>query len=200
MAAILVCIGCSAQPDPTPDAPPSLSGAGPLATPEQPTTQPTPTAPPSSPPPVAPALANLPQTARHRTAKGAEAFVAYYMALTNDVSTNPRSGVLRPLEASTCKSCQAFEANTRALIRDHERYAGPPLLIEGVAGLSGNPGKDPNYRVGTVVRQSGHPIVNAAGATVQRIPVRHDTFIVYLEWHDPSWKVVEIKVLQEERS
>lgn len=211
MAAAVVGCSTSSVPGQATESPAaqSVPGSGPLATTE-PGSDPSVTATsggtgqPSSAVPeagaVPEAVANMPAAARVRSGKGAEAFVSYYMALTNDIGTNPRLGVLAPLSTTACKSCAGAERRIRQLIDRKKRYSGPQLTILAVNGWDGIPEKDPEYLVGVHARQGGYPIVAAdTGEVLQQVPPEEGIVVMHLVWTSSGWKTDKIKMLEGSR-
>lgn len=206
MAAAVVGCSTSSVPGQATESPAaqSVPGSGPLATTE-PGSDPSVTATsggtgqPSSAVPeagaVPEAVANMPAAARVRSGKGAEAFVSYYMALTNDIGTNPRLGVLAPLSTTACKSCAGVERTILRLVEKGHRYNGPPLTVLSVDGWDGFPDRDPEYLVGVTARQGGDVIVAGTGEVVEQVPRANGVVIVHLVWTSSGWKANEIKML-----
>ncbi len=171
--------------------------AGPVVTPSLPA------ATPVVPPPIGVTSAGIPDVvqaiplaARQRTAAGAEAFVRYYLTILNQAGTQPRRGLFEPLSTDQCRTCAGFAQNTADLMKDSERYAGPPTKWTTVAGLDGFPETSPRYSVGARIQEGEHPIVNGAGKVVQTIEPHESTLVFELIWVGDRWKTDKIKLLQ----
>lgn len=139
----------------------------------------------------------IPLAARQRTAAGAEAFVRYYLDVSNRMGVNPRSGQLSPLSTANCRTCVNWEETADELLQEKRRYAGPPMSLVTIGGLSGLPETDKQYDVGARVREGAQPLVDATGRVVERFPVQEGTYIFTLVWAGQTWKTEKIQVLQE---
>ncbi len=138
----------------------------------------------------------IPLAARQRTAAGAEAFVRYYLDVSNRMRTTPAPGLTEPLSTKDCRSCNWLNQDARELLRDGERYAGPPTGVLAIGGLEGRPETDASYSVGVRVRQGVYPIVDQSGRIIQRIPSREGTIVLELKWADDSWRTDKIQLLE----
>lgn len=190
--------GCSSNPAPTPTA--TIPGAGPLATPlaaPQPVSRSVPTT--SLAPSTLDVLAAMPLAARQRNADGAEAFVRYFLDIHNEDGVHPTIGRLAPLSSPACKTCAGFDKLIGDLNRDKQRFAGPPLVVKIIAGLDGQPERDPTYRVGARLVEGTHPVVAEDGRIVEKFPPKEFTSIIYLAWTTDRWQAQEIKLLDESR-
>lgn len=87
---------------------PSSTTESPTESPSESSTEPS-TEPPTT--SEAGGVPTMPEEAKEDTEAGAEAFALHYIDLINYTGMNPETGVLEPLAADGCKSCENHEAS-----------------------------------------------------------------------------------------
>lgn len=192
LAVALALPGCAGGQESVPGGSATIPGSGPIAAADTTTAAPT---------PITTAMATdvvaaIPPAARYRTADGAEAFVRYFLQVTNDVSVNPRVGLLPQLSTPSCKTCRGWERQTASLIAGRKRYRGASLSVDAVAGLDGRPETDSTYSVAAIVREGESPIVDQRGAEVARAPRRRSTLEFELIWRTGRWNADAVRLLR----
>lgn len=184
LAAVVLLAGCSGSP--------ASSGSGPTsAGATTSTTAPSGTAPsPSGPATTAatvPARPTPPAEASADTEDGATAFAQYVVQLADWSSVAADSTVFEGLTQPGCTGCATVVAHVKDLVAHQARQRDPQAHVVVAAAEPGGGAK--GYAVDVLVRQSGGPVVDAAGAVVGQNDPTDYSMRVRLSRVGDHWRV-----------
>lgn len=186
--------GCASDPPPTP--------AASIVLPTNPTSEPTPsdatppvsaTEPPTATRSSTPAsgLSPIPPAARQRTARGAEAFVRYYIAEYNRAMVTPATGLLPQLSTPDCAICRELEDSIHALVKDQERYAHASVTITHLHADSATSAGE-RFVIANLT-STAVDILDRGGVPVQHVPSAPLLWEIKLRWTKDHWVVQRIR-------
>lgn len=180
--------GCSdsgqPSPPPTPDQPTTTSSPADTA----PTTE---AAPPTTESPSETASTDLPPEATEDSEAGAEAFALHYIYLINQTGKRPEVGVLEPLGADGCKSCQNHEESVTYAAEHGQTLQGDTFEIDQSSALYYPEGQSAVVRVD--VTQPEQHYFQDGEPTDRKLDAARATLVFRLVWDD-GWLVQEITV------
>ncbi|MBK8436874.1 MAG: hypothetical protein IPL37_10260 [Austwickia sp.] len=190
--------GCASDPPPTP--------AASIVLPTNPTSEPTPsdatppvsaTEPPTATRSSTPAsgLSPIPPAARQRTARGAEAFVRYYIAESNRTMTHPRLGVMKPLEMPGCRACGNLERIVHALVERKVHYAANPTQIASMGEATEDPGTG-DFVMSLLLQRPEVSVVHFDGRLYKTAPPASGLVAYRTRWRESGWALVEFTKIQ----
>ena len=78
----------------------------------------------------------MPDEAKEQTEAGAAAFALHYLEMVNYTGQHPEPGVLDPLAADSCKTCENYEANLASLLDSNAANDGDAASIGEAQAIS----------------------------------------------------------------
>lgn len=124
---------------------------------------------------------------------GAEAFARHYIELINQTGMEPEEGVLEPLGAPGCKSCDNYAANVSYLVENGLHNSGPALTVESTESTV--LGK--NVFVLMDITQPPYDVVDADGNVEMSYEATSGKFKVDLTRAQDNWVVTGITVSED---
>lgn len=139
--------------------------------------------------PVDPVLARIPAAARPETARGAEAFTAFYFKELNRAWSTAQPELLDGLYASECKTCIAFYEGAQSLKAAGEHHDGETLTVTDVSAVNFVGEK---RELAVHATQNAVPVRNGKGAKVDITTAAKGVFIVNLTF-EGRWVVSRLQ-------
>lgn len=133
----------------------------------------------------------MPEEAKEDSESGAEAFALHYVDLINYTSKHPEVGLLGPLGADDCGSCQNRESSVAYSLEHGERMMKDLFTVGDSVSLHDPAGSSALVRVN--VTQVGQDVIADGGEVVDTIEDRQATLVFDLTWSD-GWNIQEIQV------
>ena len=139
----------------------------------------------TTPPTTTTATVTIPAAAKEHTAKGAEAFVKFFVDQTNRASTSADTTIIPAISDPGCLSCQELQ---KVIVRLHgaeQRYQSPPSTIRQIVAIDGGPEGQQFVRLRMV--QNEVNIVDAGGRVVSTEPRADVARTASVTWRGESW-------------
>jgi hypothetical protein len=136
----------------------------------------------------------VPKAARQHTNKGAEAFVRYYNQQLNIAWSKPKTGLLKPLSLSSCKSCEGYESQAEQAADSGEHLDGPGSQIESIEITAG--GSNDTLRATVKEAVQARRVLNADGKVVGHVQPRVIFSVSELRWTQDGWRMKAVRVLK----
>jgi cytoskeletal protein RodZ len=137
-------------------------------------------------------IPELPDEATEDSEAGAEAFALHYMELINATGIEPETGVLEPLGADGCESCDNYEANVEFLASENLRNDGPAARVtETNSTFLGQ-----TTRVEVTVDQLEVDVIDERGEIESGYEEVQGVLLVFRLAYSDEWLVEEITVDQ----
>ncbi|GGK67812.1 DUF6318 family protein [Ornithinimicrobium pekingense] len=185
---LAVLAGCGGTPEPSP--PPTSEDALTTATAEPDVVEETTEAAPTTEAPEETAAPEMPEEAREQTEAGAEAFALHYIDLVNYTGMDPQSGLLEPLAADGCDSCENHEATVLYSEQHDETLTGELWTPNAVTSVVHS---DEQAVIRVPVEQHAVDVLNNAGEVTDTTDSGQYVLVFELEPADP-WLVRGIQV------
>jgi hypothetical protein len=136
----------------------------------------------------------LPDAAKAHNAKGAEAFVSYFIATLNKAWTKPDASLFTGLcRFETSKSCTAYRKTAADLEKKQRRYDGDPVSVARVGALNV---LDGHQRVDFQGYQERRSVLDETGKVVLTDPREPSHLMFYLDWTDSGWLIHDVKLVK----
>lgn len=134
----------------------------------------------------------MPEEAQEDSEAGAEVFALHYVDLINYTSKFPEVGLLEPLAADGCASCENHEAAVSYMVEHGEWMEQDGLEVKDSVSLHRPGDSEANVRV--QVRQVPQEVFGKDGEVTDEIGEQEVVMDFELSWVDNSWTVLEIRV------
>jgi len=131
----------------------------------------------------------LPPEATKHTAKGAEAFVEFFVEQSNDAWTKPDATLLPPLSEPDCVACKGLQDTAKELVAKKQHYVSAPVTNIRTTAVDG--AKPGQQLVRLLARQNKVQVVDAAGAVVRTDPAMDLARTVLVAWGGGQWRVFD---------
>lgn len=145
---------------------------------------------PPTPAPTSTTAPTPPPVAREKSARGARAFVHFYMRALNSALQPPWNEVMRRYSTAACVTCRGIASSMQKIRMDHGFYRGGAWIVTSTYGVP--------------LHTRSHPIMHTAITVTsgewKRSPTDHLRTIkadkiyvdVHLSWSANKWLVTEI--------
>ena len=133
---------------------------------------------------------DIPQAARVKSDKGAEAFARYFFDQVNVAWTTADPEPIKSNSDSGCKSCASLSGTAAELRTKHQRYAADPVTVRSAKAVAGAPTGQTFVQVD--LRQNRVNIVDAKDKVVSTD--KRDSFLrtVAVIWEDGRWLIYDV--------
>lgn len=139
--------------------------------------------------------ADVPAQARVDSPAGAMAFARYFFAQVNKAYTTPQAGLIAPISAETCKTCETYEGNSKKYVALGQRHTLEPIQVVEVSIAPDSP-PTIALTVDVVIRQRPSQVIESTGVVVEKLKDRQAVFAVDMVRNSDQWFVAAVQVRQ----
>ena len=140
----------------------------------------------ASPSPSASSTVDIPQAARAKSRKGAEAFARFYVQQSALAWMRPDASLLDGLSTKKCATCQNLYETAKTLEAQGQRYDSTPIKAGEFEVFRST---DNSYVFDVALEEQSVKVLNASGEVVKELPKRQLKSAVAVVWQEGQWFV-----------